>query len=68
MYKSMCFEGCPIESSAEDAAIEWAATTGQQRSGDVDFARGGDVGFDGVEASQFGRGLGQAFVRSSKSK
>jgi hypothetical protein len=61
MYKSVCFEGCPIESSIEDAsesAIEVMSV----------FVRRRGVGLNRDEASQSGRGLGQARGWSSKSK
>jgi hypothetical protein len=52
MYKSMCFEGCPIESSIEDAsesAIEVSSV----------FVRRCGVRLNRVETSQSGQGLGQ---------
>jgi hypothetical protein len=61
MYKSACFESCPIESSVEDAsesAIE--AMSG--------FVRRRGVGLNRDEASQSGRGLGQARGRCLKLK
>jgi hypothetical protein len=61
MYKSMCFESCPIESSIEDAlesAIEAMSV----------FVRRRGVRLNRDKASRSGRGLGQARGWCSKSK
>jgi hypothetical protein len=63
MYKSVCFEGCPIESLIKDAsesAIEAMSVFVRRR--------GVGLNHDRDEASQWGRDLGQARGWSSKSK
>jgi hypothetical protein len=61
MYKSMCFESYPIESSIEDVSESVIKAMSV-------FVRRRGVGLNRDEASQSGRGLGQARGWSSKSK